>query len=46
AWHDEGVAHGGTSIETPPSHRPNGQFVAYMRDPDGNKLTVRSVPKA
>ena len=46
AWHDEGVAHGGTSIETPPSHRPNGQFVAYMRDPDGNKLTVRSLPKA
>ncbi|QEE47009.1 VOC family protein [Rhizobium sp. WL3] len=46
AWHDKGVAHGGTSIETPPSGRPNGQFVAYMRDPDGNKLTVRSLPKA
>jgi catechol 2,3-dioxygenase-like lactoylglutathione lyase family enzyme len=44
AWHRAGVANGGTSIETPPSERPNGQFVAYLRDPDGNKLTVRSLP--
>ncbi|MCJ8519233.1 catechol 2,3-dioxygenase-like lactoylglutathione lyase family enzyme [Pseudorhizobium tarimense] len=44
AWHDAGVAYGGTSIETPPSERPNGAFVAYLRDPDGNKLTVRSQP--
>lgn len=44
AWHDAGAAHGGQSIETPPSERPNGQFVAYLRDPDGNKLTVRSPP--
>lgn len=44
AWHSEGVAHGGTSIETPPSERPDGSFVAYLRDPDGNKLTVRSLP--
>lgn len=46
AWHAAGTDHGGTSIETPPSERPNGQFVAYMRDPDGNKLTVRSMPSA
>ena len=46
AWHSEGVAHGGTSIETPPSERPDGSFVAYMRDPDGNKLTVRSLPNS
>jgi catechol 2,3-dioxygenase-like lactoylglutathione lyase family enzyme len=44
AWHAAGTANGGTSIETPPSKRPNGQFVAYLRDPDGNKLTVRSPP--
>ncbi|RKE85711.1 VOC family protein [Rhizobium sp. AG855] len=44
AWHDAGTANGGMSIETPPSLRPNGQFVAYLRDPDGNKLTVRSLP--
>jgi catechol 2,3-dioxygenase-like lactoylglutathione lyase family enzyme len=42
AWHDAGTAHGGTSIETPPSERPTGAFVAYLRDPDGNKLTARS----
>ena len=44
AWHAAGVAHGGKSIETPPSERPNGSFVAYLRDPDGNKLSVRTRP--
>ncbi|QQR38747.1 VOC family protein [Devosia rhizoryzae] len=44
AWHDAGVANGGTSVETPPHERPNGAFVAYMRDPDGNKLSARSRP--
>jgi catechol 2,3-dioxygenase-like lactoylglutathione lyase family enzyme len=39
AWHTAGVAHGGTSIESPPTERPNGSFVAYLRDPDGNKRT-------
>lgn len=41
AWHDAGVANGGTSIEDPPGVRqgPNGGvYLAYMRDPDGNKL--------
>jgi catechol 2,3-dioxygenase-like lactoylglutathione lyase family enzyme len=42
AWHKAGTAHGGTAIESPPAERPNGSFVAYLRDPDGNKLTARS----
>jgi catechol 2,3-dioxygenase-like lactoylglutathione lyase family enzyme len=44
AWHAAGTAHGGTAIESPPAARPNGAFVAYLRDPDGNKLSVRSHP--
>ncbi|MBY5702858.1 VOC family protein [Rhizobium leguminosarum] len=44
AWHAAGTAHGGTTIESPPRERPNGSFVAYLRDPDGNKLSVRSQP--
>ncbi|GBQ93999.1 VOC family protein [Asaia krungthepensis] len=42
AWHTAGVAHGGASVESPPTLRPNGIFVAYLRDPDGNKLTART----
>lgn len=42
AWHEAGTAHGGTSVETPPIERANGVFVAYLRDPDGNKLTART----
>ena len=42
AWHSAGSTHGGTAIESPPSERPNGAFVAYLRDPDGNKLTART----
>ncbi len=41
AWHDAGVAAGGTSVEDPPGIR-QGTFgplyLAYLRDPDGNKL--------
>lgn len=44
AWHAAGTAHGGTAIESSPAMRPNGAFVAYLRDPDGNKLTARSQP--
>lgn len=44
AWHKAGVAQGGTAIESPPVERPNGSFVAYLRDPDGNKLTARTAP--
>lgn len=42
AWHNAGTAHGGTAIESPPAERPNGAFVAYLRDPDGHKLSVRT----
>jgi catechol 2,3-dioxygenase-like lactoylglutathione lyase family enzyme len=41
AWHKAGVANGGTSIEDPPGVRqgPAGSvYLAYLRDPDGNKL--------
>lgn len=41
AWHDAGVAAGGTSCEDPPGVRelPFGKLhLAYLRDPDGNKL--------
>jgi catechol 2,3-dioxygenase-like lactoylglutathione lyase family enzyme len=41
AWHDAGVANGGKSIEDPPGMRQGsaGQlYLAYLRDPDGNKL--------
>lgn len=41
AWHDAGVAAGGTSIEDPPGIREGsfGQlYLAYLRDPSGNKL--------
>jgi len=44
AWHRAGTTHGGRAIESPPSERPNGAFVAYLRDPDGNKLTARTLP--
>ena len=40
-FHDVAVAHGGTSIEGPPGPRQSGNAVlhlAYVRDPDGNKL--------
>ena len=41
AWHKAGVANGGTSIEDPPGFRQGaaGQmYLAYLRDPDGNKI--------
>jgi catechol 2,3-dioxygenase-like lactoylglutathione lyase family enzyme len=41
AWHKAGAANGGTSIEDPPGVRQGaaGQmYLAYLRDPDGNKL--------
>ena len=38
AWHKAGVANGGTSIEDPPGVRPHGAYLAYLRDPDGNKI--------
>ena len=41
AWHKAGVANGGTAIEDPPGVRQSGVgelYLAYLRDPDGNKL--------
>ena len=40
-WHAAGVANGGTAIEDPPGVREGGgmkMYLAYLRDPDGNKL--------
>ncbi|MBS0470217.1 MAG: VOC family protein [Proteobacteria bacterium] len=41
AWHKAGVENGGVSIEDPPGVReggPSKMYLAYLRDPDGNKL--------
>ena len=41
AFHDAGVANGGTSIEDPPGLRESemgNMNLSYVRDPDGNKL--------
>ena len=41
AWHAAGVANGGTTCEDPPGVRESGNgklYLAYMRDPDGNKV--------
>jgi len=41
AWHKAGAAAGGKEIEDPPGVRssPMGDmYLAYLRDPDGNKL--------
>ena len=41
AWHEAGVANGGTAIEDAPGVREGGMgplYLAYLRDPDGNKL--------
>ena len=41
AWHAAGVANGGTSIEDPPGPRQGGAVhLAYLRDPDGNKIVA------
>jgi catechol 2,3-dioxygenase-like lactoylglutathione lyase family enzyme len=40
-FHDVALAHGGTSIEEPPGLREGSlgpMHLAYVRDPDGNKL--------
>jgi catechol 2,3-dioxygenase-like lactoylglutathione lyase family enzyme len=41
AWHAAGVAHGGVSCEDPPGVREGAAgklYLAYLRDPDGNKI--------
>jgi len=41
AWHAAGIAHGGATCEDPPGVREGAagkMYLAYLRDPDGNKL--------
>ena len=39
AWHAAGVANGGATCEDPPGVREgSNMYLAYLRDPDGNKL--------
>lgn len=49
-WHKAGVANGGTAIEDPPGIRQGGggqMYLAYLRDPDGNKLcALHRIPAA
>lgn len=47
-FHDTAVAHGGLSIEEPPGLREGrlgAMHLAYVRDPDGNKLCALHRPK-
>lgn len=47
-FHDVAIAHGGTSIEEPPGLRDGRlgpMHLAYVRDPDGNKLCALHRPK-
>jgi catechol 2,3-dioxygenase-like lactoylglutathione lyase family enzyme len=41
AWHAAGIANGATSCEDPPGIREGAAgklYLAYLRDPDGNKI--------
>ncbi len=39
AWHAAGVANGGTTCEDPPGVREaHSMYLAYLRDPAGNKI--------
>lgn len=50
AWHAAGIANGGATCEDAPGLRqgPSAQlYLAYLRDPDGNKLcAMYRAPKA
>ncbi|MBA4329336.1 MAG: glyoxalase [Polaromonas sp.] len=49
AWHAAGVASGGTTCEDPPGLRDGSMgklYLAYLRDPDGNKICALHRPKA
>lgn len=49
AFHAAGLANGGTAIEDPPGPRETGfgmVHLAYLRDPDGNKIcAVHRAPR-
>lgn len=41
AWHEAGLANGGTTCEEPPGAREGAVgklYLAYLRDPSGNKI--------
>jgi len=47
AFHAAGVANGGTSCEDPPGFREvsiGKVYLAYVRDPDGNKICAVHLP--
>ena len=47
-FHDIAVQHGGVSVEEPPGPRDGNMgliHLAYVRDPDGNKLCALHRPK-
>jgi catechol 2,3-dioxygenase-like lactoylglutathione lyase family enzyme len=47
-FHDTAVEHGGISVEDPPGLRKGSMgaiHLAYVRDPDGNKLCALHRPK-
>ena len=50
AWHAAGAANGGEAIEEPPGVREGAAgrlYLAYLRDPDGNKLcALHRMPRA
>lgn len=46
AWHEAGLANGGSTCEEPPGVREGGQmklYLAYLRDPYGNKLCATHI---
>ena len=43
-WHAAGLANGGVTCEDPPGMRDNGLYLAYLRDPDGNKICALKRP--
>ena len=47
AWHRAGVENGGVTCEDPPGLREDSKlYLAYLRDPDGNKLCALHRPAA
>jgi len=45
AWHAAGIANGGTTCEDPPGVREgSGVYLAYLRDPSGNKICALHRP--
>lgn len=45
AWHAAGIASGGVTCEDPPGMRSSGAYLAYLRDPAGNKLCAAHRPR-